>query len=193
MHLPVREQAPGPLSKAVRTGLELPSGWTACPSLGVELEQLRVIPIKVLCLRRPAVPRCAVQPQWPAKRACDSRCLWGAASTACCLRRSGSRRSWSWSIWKSGGFRCRNAVQHGRRTYSTIRSSSRASRCSLRCSLVVNWLRVQRKFLYAAQVGLVLDLTNTWRYYDPSDWLSRGVEHHKVLCPCSCTRAAKHI
>lgn len=41
--------------------------------------------------------------------------------------------------------------------------------------------------MYAAQVGLVLDLTNTWRYYDPSEWLSRGVEHHKVLCPCSAT------
>lgn len=63
--LRLREQAPGPLSKAVRTGLELPSGWTACPSLGVELEQLRVIPIKVLCLLRPAGPQCAVQPQWP--------------------------------------------------------------------------------------------------------------------------------
>ena len=30
------------------------------------------------------------------------------------------------------------------------------------------------------QVGLVLDLTNTWRYYDPKDWLERGIEHLKV-------------
>jgi hypothetical protein len=30
-----------------RTGLELPSGWLACPSLSAVLEQLRVIAIKV--------------------------------------------------------------------------------------------------------------------------------------------------
>ena len=26
----------------------------------------------------------------------------------------------------------------------------------------------------------MLDLTNTWRYYDPKDWLERGIEHLKV-------------
>jgi hypothetical protein len=30
-------------------------------------------------------------------------------------------------------------------------------------------------------VGLVLDLTNTWRYYDPNDWLARGIDHRKVM------------
>ena len=32
----------------------------------------------------------------------------------------------------------------------------------------------------AMQVGLVIDLTNTWRYYDVEEWTAQGVEHCKV-------------
>ncbi|KAK9842283.1 hypothetical protein WJX81_004542 [Elliptochloris bilobata] len=32
------------------------------------------------------------------------------------------------------------------------------------------------------KVGLVLDLTNTWRYYDPNEWLDRGIDHRKIQC-----------
>ena len=31
-----------------------------------------------------------------------------------------------------------------------------------------------------AQVGLVLDLTNTGRYYHPDEWESQGIRHIKV-------------
>ena len=33
------------------------------------------------------------------------------------------------------------------------------------------------------RLGLVLDLTNTGRYYDPAEWGSRGVAHQKIFCP----------
>lgn len=32
-------------------------------------------------------------------------------------------------------------------------------------------------------VGLVLDLTNTGRYYDPAEWGALGVAHQKIYCP----------
>jgi mRNA-capping enzyme len=32
-------------------------------------------------------------------------------------------------------------------------------------------------------LGLVLDLTNTGRYYDPAEWGALGVAHQKVYCP----------
>ena len=32
----------------------------------------------------------------------------------------------------------------------------------------------------AMQVGMVIDLTNTWRYYDVEEWTTQGVEHCKV-------------
>ena len=32
-------------------------------------------------------------------------------------------------------------------------------------------------------VGLVIDLTNTGRYYDPAAWGAAGIMHQKVLCP----------
>ena len=41
-------------------------------------------------------------------------------------------------------------------------------------------LSQQRLLTRMTQVGLVLDLTNTWRYYDPNDWLARGIDHRKV-------------
>lgn len=33
------------------------------------------------------------------------------------------------------------------------------------------------------RLGLVLDLTNTGRYYDPAEWGARGVAHQKIFCP----------
>lgn len=33
------------------------------------------------------------------------------------------------------------------------------------------------------ELGLVLDLTNTGRYYDPAEWGALGVAHQKVYCP----------
>lgn len=32
------------------------------------------------------------------------------------------------------------------------------------------------------ELGLVIDLTNTSRYYHPSDWSSRGIKHFKIAC-----------
>ena len=33
------------------------------------------------------------------------------------------------------------------------------------------------------RLGLVLDLTNTGRYYDPAEWGAHGVAHQKIFCP----------
>ena len=48
-----------------------------------------------------------------------------------------------------------------------------------------------------AQVGLIIDLTNSWRYYDLEEVTSLGVAHLKIMCrgrgkvnlplPTSCT------
>lgn len=32
------------------------------------------------------------------------------------------------------------------------------------------------------ELGLVIDLTNTTRYYDPSDWKKQGIKHVKIRC-----------
>ncbi|KAL5999529.1 hypothetical protein ACLOJK_037814 [Asimina triloba] len=31
-------------------------------------------------------------------------------------------------------------------------------------------------------LGLVIDLTNTSRYYSPSEWLKQGIKHFKIAC-----------
>ena len=33
---------------------------------------------------------------------------------------------------------------------------------------------------FGLQVGLVLDLTNTYRYYDSEEWQSMGIQYSKV-------------
>ncbi|MCD7461597.1 hypothetical protein HAX54_046565 [Datura stramonium] len=42
-----------------------------------------------------------------------------------------------------------------------------------------------RKFFdgYSLPAGLVVDLTNTDRYYPKSDWTSHGIRHVKIRCP----------
>lgn len=36
------------------------------------------------------------------------------------------------------------------------------------------------------QLGLVIDLTNTTRYYPVSDWTKEGIRHVKVAYDLSC-------
>ena len=33
------------------------------------------------------------------------------------------------------------------------------------------------------KLGLVIDLTNTKRYYEATDWSNFGVEYKKIFCP----------
>lgn len=38
------------------------------------------------------------------------------------------------------------------------------------------------KFAIEAQVGLIIDLTNSWRYYDLEEVTCLGVAHIKIKC-----------
>lgn len=42
---------------------------------------------------------------------------------------------------------------------------------------VINSLRVKKM-----ELGLVIDLTNSTRYYSPSSWLTQGIKHRKIAC-----------
>ena len=41
---------------------------------------------------------------------------------------------------------------------------------------------VQMQAAFGRQVGMVIDLTNTWKYYDPVEWDHLKVQHVKVAC-----------
>eukprot|EP00976_Prorocentrum_cordatum_P100605 1192300-Prorocentrum_minimum.AAC.4 len=48
------------------------------------------------------------------------------------------------------------------------------------CSL--SWCPLTAVGMGCEQIGMVIDLTNTWKYYSLHEWVALGVKHVKIAC-----------
>ncbi|KAI3888786.1 hypothetical protein MKX03_017429 [Papaver bracteatum] len=46
----------------------------------------------------------------------------------------------------------------------------------------IGYIIPSKQKVLGREVGLVIDLTNTTRYYQPSDWKKQGIKHVKIAC-----------